>query len=374
MPDVPYWAALYSLPGIGPRRFRRVIEAFGGARGAWRAGGPAIAAAAGLVGEGAGALEAAWRAVDPDRLWQQVRDAGFSVLIRGRPGYPSPLAAIADAPEVLYCAGRWTEADARALAVVGSRRADQCGLLAAERVAGDLAAAGVTVVSGLARGVDAAAHRAALAAGGRTIAVLGSGPDRIYPAEHRRLAERVAERGAVLSEFAPGTPPRPWHFPWRNRIVAGLAQAVVVVQAGRRSGALITVDWALDQGKEVFACPADLVRETGAGNIKLLEEGARLALSARDILDQLGWPARPAAGGVVDDFPAGRAKCQGPLADIQEQVYALLSAEPRRVDDLVASSGLTVGEVSAALTLLELRGLVRRLPGPVFVQGSGQGV
>lgn len=383
MSEERYLAALAALPGVGPRRLRRLLAAFGDARAAWESGPEAIARSAGIPAGAQEAMRAARRRLDPDSLWEGVERAGFTILVYGRPGYPRPLTNLPEAPFVLYCRGRWTEADERAVALVGSRRADCFGLAAAERLARELAAAGVTVVSGLARGVDATAHRAALAGGGRTVAVLGSGLDVVYPPEHSRLAERVAAQGAVLSEFPPGTPPQPWHFPWRNRIIAGLAAAVVVVQAGERSGALSTADWALDQGREVFACPADLTKPAGAGNIRLLADGAGLCLSAAEVMERLGWPVPPAEasrrgplrGSAGEASPGGGdAKGRGELSDIQEQVYALLSAAPQRPDELAARSGLPVGAVSAALFLLEMRGRARQLPGSLFVQAPGQDV
>lgn len=381
MAEERYLAALAALPGMGPRRLKRVLAALGGAGQAWEAGAEAIAQAAGMGAQAVEALRAARRRLHPDALWEAVARLGLAVLIRGRPGYPQPLADLPEAPEVLYCKGEWLEADARAVAVVGSRRADWWGLAAAERLARELAAAGITVVSGLARGVDGAAHRAALGAGGRTVAVLGSGLDAVYPPEHRGLAERVAAHGALLSEFPPGTPPRPWHFPWRNRIIAGLSAALVVVQAGAKSGALSTVDWALDQGREVFVCPADLGKPAGAGNIRLLAEGAALCLSAADVLERLGWQGPAPAEGTMPQGQAGAGaaggggrKGRGGLDDIEERVCALLSAEPQHPDELAARSGLPVAAVSAALFMLELCGRARQVPGSLFVQAPGQDV
>ncbi|MBI4280006.1 MAG: DNA-protecting protein DprA [Armatimonadetes bacterium] len=274
--------------------------------------------------------------------------------------YPAGLRNIYDPPPVLYLRGRLVPEDVLAVAVVGTRRPTPYGLAAAERIAGDLARAGLTVVSGLARGIDGAAHRAALRAGGRTVAVLGCGVDVAYPPEHRRLIDDMVRHGAVLSEFPPGTPPRRQHFPRRNRLISGLSLGVVVVEGAEDSGALITADFALDQGREVFAVPGPIFAPQSRGPHWLIAQGARLVADAADILEELGM-RQSVPGGA----PAG-ARC-GALSGEEAAVLARLSWEPTPVDRIVEEVGRPIAEVTPVLLALELRGLVQQVAGQRYV-------
>lgn len=379
MDELPYWLALNRLPGLDPARFALVLAVFQTARRAWEAGGRDIARVARLAGESARLLIAARRKVEPLAEYDKLVRKGYAAITWDSPEYPRLLRYIDDPPPVLYCFGRLAPRDDRAAAIVGARRADDYGLKAARRLARDLAGAGVTVVSGLARGVDAAAHRGALEGGGRTVAVLGSGIDVIYPQEHRRLYLEIAENGAVLSEHPPGTRPKPEHFPLRNRIISGLSRVVVIAQAGDRSGALITADLALEQGREVMAVPGDVFRFRSAGANRLLREGAAPALEAADVLAQMAAPwgepgARHAAGAPgegggdrPEGAPEGALTSRSALSDTEEKVYSLLSRDPRRLEELARGAGLPVGTATAALVLLEIKGFARRLPGPYYV-------
>lgn len=353
--DVAAWVALVALPGIGPRTIARWIDRAGSASAAWR-GVP------GLIGQHADRDQVltVWRSLDPAAVLAAALDRGMTVLTIRDPAFPPLLQAVPDAPPVLFVKG--TLDDRPAVAIVGSRRATAYGLAAAGRLAFDLAAAGVTIVSGLARGIDGAAHRAALDGGGWTIAVLGSGLDVIYPPEHRRLADAVAARGALVSEFAPGTPPQPSHFPRRNRIISGLSKAVVLVEGAYDSGSLVTAECALDQGREVFAVPGSIFSDHSRAPHGLLRDGARMAESADDILQDLGLPILPAPG-----------EHGSPDQSVEARVLALLDAGPRTLDDLAATSGLTAGELAAAVTALEIRGLIQMLPGQMVMQAAGRG-
>lgn len=293
------------------------------------------------------------------------RDPFGSQLIRwGDPGYPAPLRALAHPPQTLYVRGGWRAEDAHAVAVVGSRRASPYGVAVAEWLGRELARCGVTVVSGLARGIDGAAHRGALEGGGRTIAVLGCGVDVLYPPEHAGLARRIMRAGAVLSELPPGTPPLKQHFPMRNRLISGLALGVVVVEGRERSGAVITADFALDQGREVFAVPGSIFDETSRTPHRLLQQGAKLVTRVEDILDELGLAAlRPLTG-------AGPAAA---LEGIEAEVYGQLDLRPRHPDALALRCRRPVAEVSRALTVLEVRGLARALPGQRYVRATVEG-
>lgn len=273
--------------------------------------------------------------------------------------FPAALRRIADPPQALHVFGTLAEADRNAVAVVGARRASPYGVAVAEWLGRELARSGVTVVSGLARGIDAAAHRGALEAGGRTIAVLGCGVDVVYPPEHAPLARAIAGAGALLSEYPPGTPPLKHQFPRRNRLISGLSLGVVVVEGREDSGALITADCALEQGREVFAIPGPVFSPTSALPHRLLQQGAKLVSSVADILEELHLPAAQPHTAAV--------RLEGPEA----LVYAQLSFEPQHIDQLAARCGLAAPEVSRALLGLELGGLVGVLAGQRYVRARG---
>jgi len=271
-------------------------------------------------------------------------------LSRGDPGYPSLLAELHDPPQNLFVRGEIGALTDPCVAVVGARSCSAYGAQVARTLARELAATGVVVVSGLARGVDGEAHRGALEGGGRTVAVLGCGIDRDYPRSHAELARRIVASGAVVSEYEPGIEPAPWRFPARNRIIAGLARATVVVEARERSGALITSDFALELGRDVFAVPGDITSALSAGTNDLLRQGAAPLTSVRDVLDALG----------IDPGPSARtADVSAPAATL----LALLGDGARGVDELTRASGMASAEVAAALVELELAGLAAQADG-----------
>jgi DNA processing protein len=280
-------------------------------------------------------------------------------VARGRQGYPPLLAQLHDPPARLFFRGGAAALLARpAVAIVGARSCSSYGAQVAQELARELACAGVVVVSGLARGIDGEAHRGALAGGGITVAVLGCGIDRDYPRSHADLARRIAEDGLVVSEYAPGMEPAPWRFPARNRIIAGLARATVVVEARERSGALITADFALELGRDVFAVPGEITSALSAGTNDLLRQGAAPLLSAEDILGAMG----------LERAPPARAAALSPAA---EAVGAILRDGARAADELVRAVGLGSAEVAAALVELELAGLATSADG-VYRGPSGR--
>lgn len=281
----------------------------------------------------------------------------MKVLASWDDAFPAALRRIAHPPESLYVEGTLTEGDRTAVAVVGARRASPYGLAVAEWLGRELAGAGVTVVSGLARGIDAAAHRGALAGGGRTIAVLGCGVDVTYPPEHASLARAITGSGALLSEYPPGTPPLKYQFPRRNRLISGLSLGVVVVEGREDSGALITADCALEQGREVFAIPGPVFAQTSVLPHRLLQQGAKLVTRIEDIFEELRLPPPGAPGRSAPE-----------LHGVEAAVYANLSLEPRHIDDLAAACRLPVAEVGRALLVLEMGGIVRALAGQRFVR------
>ncbi|MGH7398241.1 MAG: DNA-processing protein DprA [Candidatus Rokuibacteriota bacterium] len=277
--------------------------------------------------------------------------------------YPALLREVPAAPERLHVRGRLVDADALAVAVVGSRRATSYGLDVADLLAADLAARGVTIVSGLARGIDSAAHRGALRVGGRTIAVLGSGLDVIYPPEHRRLAAEIVERGALVSQFEPGMPPLPQNFPARNQVIAAMSLAVVVVEAAERSGSLITARLAAELGREVLAVPGRITAPESRGANRLIQDGAAVATGWEDVVAVL--PERWKA--CLRDAPAPAAPA-APAPPEAHHVLGLLGEDPVDIDHVIEGSGLSAGRVSAALLELELEGRVRQIEGKRFVR------
>ncbi|NLY88937.1 MAG: DNA-protecting protein DprA [Firmicutes bacterium] len=351
-----YWLALSRAPGIGPRRFFRLLEAFGSAGEAWTAP-PALLA--GVIGwKLARELLAYRRTINVEEEWEKLQAKNIRYLLYPEEKYPRLLKKIPDPPPVLYYSGDFQSRDQWAVAVVGSRSATPGGVEIARELAAGLAAQGITVVSGLARGIDTAAHRGALAAGGgRTIAVLGSGLDRLYPRENTELAREINRRGAVCSEFPPGTEPLPGNFPVRNRIISGLSLGVVVVEAAADSGSLITAGHALEQGREVFAVPGPVARKANQGSNRLIKQGAALVEGVVDILTALNLP-----------FPAGEETAATAEIEVKAQtmdltpaearVWQLLAEGPCHIDQLVRESGLPASEVGAALALLEMKGLV----------------
>ncbi len=349
--EVVGWVGLSLLPGVGPRTVAVWIGRAGSASKTWRHLPVFLGVKAGRE-----ELLAAWRSIDPEAVVADARLKGMAVLTLGDPAYPSALRTITDPPLVLFVRGALD--DAPAVAIVGSRRATPYGLAAAGGLAADLVRAGVTVVSGLARGIDGAAHQAALDAGGRTTAVLGCGADVRYPPEHGALSEAIVASGALVTEFAPGTPPRRGHFPRRNRIISGLARGVVVVEGMEDSGALVTVDYALDQGREVFAVPGSIFSRRSRAPHELLRQGAHVVERAEDVLSELGLsPTRRAHPGPTPDAGGDAA-----------WLLTLLGEGPRSSDDLVAASGRPAAEVAALLSMLEIQGLIQTLPGQMVMR------
>lgn len=344
--------------GIGPARLRRLIDCFGSVEAAWSAPTDALQAA-GLDARTLRSLLETRRRVDLAAELQRIEQAGVQLQTWEDPGYPAALTHIDDPPPLLYLRGTLSTADRWAVAVVGTRNPTAYGREATYRLAGDLAAAGVTIISGLAIGIDTIAHRAALDAGGRTVAVLGCGLDRIYPQRNVKLAEEIAAQGALLSEYAPHLPPLAGNFPARNRIISGLSLGVLVVEAGERSGALITVGFALEQGREVLAVPGSIFSKASAGTNRLIAQGAILITSAEDVLAQLNLSEAAAQQ---------EAALAVPETAQEAALLAALSYEPAHIDEIGRTCALAAGEVGALLTMMELKGLIRHVGGMYYVR------
>jgi DNA processing protein len=303
---------------------------------------------------------------------QLVAKAKVRLLVLGTPDYPVALASVEDTPHLLYCRGEVRLADANAVAIVGSRRCTPYGRRMAERIAGGLARAGVCVVSGLARGIDGVAHRAALAAGGRTIAVVANGLSRVYPPEHAELALEVADAGAILTESPMGMGPQAGLFPARNRLISGLSRAVVVIEAPEQSGALITASHAGEQGRTVLAVPGPADAETSGGCNALIRDGAILCRGVDDVLEELHGVSvmaradKPAAASAAAASPAATPVPSGPppnLDDGQMRLWEFLADGPRSMDEMAQQLGIAIPPLSAGLMMLEMKKVVRRLPG-----------
>ncbi len=357
MDDKQYWVAFNMVRGIGAVRLQALIDHFGDVASAWR-GEPQELRQAGLSSKVVERLLEMRAGLDLEKLWERIGAQGIHIITWPDEGYPRRLKEIDQPPPVLYARGDFLPEDDFAVAIVGTRRITPYGRQVTEELAGFLASNGITVISGLARGVDAAAHTSALRAGGRTLAVLGSGVDRIYPPENRSLADQIIARGAVLSDYPVGTAPEASNFPPRNRIISGLSLAVVVIEAGETSGALITAEFAAEQGREVFAVPGSILAPQSKGANKLIQNGAQLLLAPQDLLQALNLTRVSAQKSARQILPAD---------EVEKQLLEALGSEPVHVDELRSQTGLPVEKVSAALVMMELKGMVRQVGGMHYV-------
>ncbi len=357
---------LTSVPGVGPQTWRMLMERFGSAGRALSATGAQLSSVSGVGPKLAKKISQARDEIDAGEVLALCRKLGVSIVARGDPEYPAALENIPDPPGLLYVRGTIEPRDELAIAVVGSRRCTPYGARMAERLAGALARTGFTVVSGMARGIDAAAHRGALATGGRTIAVLANGLASIYPPEHEDLARAIAESGAVVSEMPMQQAPLPGLFTQRNRIISGIALGVLVVEATPRSGSLSTARHAMEQNREVFAVPGPADSLSSRGCHRLIRDGARLVETVDDIIEQLG----PLSHEIRTDpgEPSVRDPRELALSDLERSLLGQLDDAPAGVDELIVRSGMTPSQVLATLSVLEVKRLAKRLPGHRFVR------
>ena len=346
-----YWVGFNFVKGIGPARLKALLHFFGDIEIAWQAPYDALRAA-GLNNKVIENLMRVRNHIDLDEKIKQITEKGIEIHTWDDADYPKRLLEIHQPPPVLYVRGKLHPEDEIAIAVVGTRRITPYGRQIAIQLSERLAQNGVTVISGLARGVDGISHQAALNAGGRTIAVLGSGIDQIYPPEHRNLADEIAQNGAVVSDYALGTPPEAVNFPPRNRIISGLSLGTVVVEAGKKSGALITASFAVEQGREVFAVPGKINSTQSRGTNYLIQQGARPLLDSGELLDFLNLEA------VAKQYSARRAL---PEDEHERTILRILGQEPIHIDEIGRKSGMPIEKVSAILTLMELKGLVQQV-------------
>jgi len=355
--DIRYWIGFSKVQGIGATRLRALLDYFGDLETAWHAGAEDLQRS-GLDRRSLANLVRMRDSLNLDAELNKLDRLGVRALTWDDPGYPRNLRQVYNPPPLLYVRGSLEKRDEWAVAIVGTRQASAYGKEAARVFGAGLARVGVTVISGLARGIDAEAHRACLEAGGRTMAVLGSGVDIVYPQQHTRLAAEIMEHGALVSEYPLGTQPQAANFPPRNRIISGMSLGTIVVEADVSSGALITSGFAAEQGREVFAIPGSIFAKSSRGTNQLIQRGAKLVASVTDVLEELNLT-----------MVSEQAQAQAVLPENETEAVLLqhISAEPVHVDELGRAVSLPIAQVSSTLALMELKGMVRQVGGMHYV-------
>ncbi|HBJ38288.1 MAG TPA: DNA-protecting protein DprA [Planctomycetaceae bacterium] len=349
---------LAMLPGIGPRTLADLIQRFGTAAAVLSADAAPLSGVRNVGPKLVAAIQHAGDHVDVDAIVHWCDDHRVTILPIGSPHYPQSLQELPDAPPILFVGGELKPCDALAVAIVGTRHATAYGRSQAEKIAYGLAKAGITIVSGMARGIDSAAHQGAIDAGGRTIAVFGCGLGHIYPPENADLSRRIADNGAVVSEFHPQTKPHSGTFPQRNRLISGLSHATLVIEAPERSGSLITARTAYEQGREVLALPGAVTSRASQGTNLLIRDGATLIRNVDDILECLGPLAQPVP---TSDGRDVHRPAEALLNDRERLVLDAIATEATAIDNIVQTCGLPVPQVLATISVLEVRRLIRRL-------------
>ncbi len=353
------------VDGVGPRIRRRLLDRFGDPATVLAAAPSELREVEGVGPKLSERIVRAGDEIDAEGQIALCRSRGIAIVTENQAEYPRVLREIPDPPGLLFIRGTLKPADALSIGIVGTRHGTAYGLRQAERLGASLARAGLTIISGLARGIDAAAHRGALEAGGRTLAILASGVMNIYPPEHDKLAELVAANGALISEQPPHASPLSGSFPQRNRIISGMSLGVIVVEAAERSGALITARHAMEQGRDVFAVPGNVDSRASRGCHRLLRDGAILVESADDVLEQLGPLVEATAS---DDGRKVHHPAELLLNDMEQKVLDAIRCEATSIDEIVLGSGLPVPQVLATLSVLEMRHLIRRLSGTSVIR------
>lgn len=365
MQELYYWIALRFVFGIGNVIYKNLIRHFGSPERIFQAAPEELAAVEGINARAIESIKNFKPLPDIDRELERIARADINIITFTSPEYPENLKNIYDPPPFLYVKGAIRKQDAHSMAVVGSRSASEYGMKVTEEISRSLAACGLTIISGMARGIDSCAHHGALAAGGRTIAVLGSGVDVVYPPENKKLYHTIVANGAVVSEYPMGTEPNSYNFPARNRIISGLSRGVLVVEASPKSGSLITARLALEQGRDVFAVPGNIFSFKSRGTNNLLRSGAKLVESARDILEELQIH--------IDELKEAEIKENEKIRELspeQKKMFEMIQEEPVQIDELITKSGFSTGQTSSLLLELELNGLIRQLPGKRFIRSA----
>ena len=364
--DVSDWIALSMIPGVGCVTFRRLVKFFGSPKLALNTSLKDLNTIRGLTPSVCRSIVNHRDGVRIQRELDMIEQHGCKVITIRDKSYPANLKAIYDPPQILYVKGELLPTDSFAISIVGTRTASSYGKMAAEQISNHLAARGVTIVSGMAYGIDTAAHKGALNAGGRTIAVMGNGLDIVYPRESTSLLEKIISSGAAISEFPMGTEPLRNNFPRRNRVVSGLSLGTLVVEAPKRSGSLITADYALEQGRDVFAVPGQIFSEMSSGTHELIKQGAKLVESVEDILDEISsYAVQPLT---EEDIKMEEEKMEIQLSGEEKTVWKVISSSPIHIDNISRQAALPSYKVSAALVMLELKGLVQQSAGKMFTR------
>jgi len=357
--ELYYWVALRQVCGVGNVIYKILINHFNSPEKIFNAPVEELKNVEGISGRAVEAITGFKPTDEIDREIDEILSKEINIITLNSPDYPENLKNIYDPPPFLYVKGSFVEGDKNSVAVVGSRNASEYGIKVTQEISRNLASLGITIVSGMARGIDSAAHIAAIQGGGRTVAVLGSGVDVIYPPENRRLFERIAENGAVVSEYPLGTRPNSYNFPPRNRIISGFSLGVLVVEASPKSGSLITAKLALDQGRDVYAVPGNVYSYKAKGTHSLLKSGAKLVDNARDIVEELNITVKP--------IKENKNVIQGLSSELLK-IYDFFQDEPIHIDNIILKTGLSSGRVSALLLDLELSGILKQLPGKMFTK------
>ncbi len=356
---------LSMVSGIGPKTYTRLLEEFGSPGDVLEAEPSQLLSIPGIGQKLAGEIAGAKEQIDIRPQLDLCEANGIQIIDRDHDFYPPPLQEIHDPPNILFTKGKFRSADSIAIAIVGTRHATHYGKTIAERLARGLAMSGFTIVSGMARGIDAAAHRGALQSGGRTIAVLGSGLLNVYPPEHKDLSDEIASQGVLVSEMLPNQSPRSGAFPQRNRIVTGLSLGLIVVEAAERSGALISARLAMEQGREVFAVPGPVNSRMSKGCHGLIKDGAKLVESIDDVLEELGPLSTPAK---VGDLQTVRHPAELKLTEQETSILQAIGSQPSEIDQIIEQTEIPAARVLATVSVLEIRRLIKRLPGNKLVR------
>lgn len=355
------------VPGIGPRHQRSLIDYFGDAQDVLAASLGELEQVSGVGPKLARQIHAARKSDAAEKELEACIRSGFKLLEQDTDDYPENLNEVCDAPLLLYCRGELKPQDNLAVAIVGSRRCTIYGTQQAEKFGQSLAMAGITVVSGLARGIDAAAHRGALAAGGRTIAVSATGLNQVYPPEHKDLAEQISRSGAVVCESRLDQKPTSGIFPQRNRIISGLSLGVLIIEANRKSGALHTARHAMEQNREVMALPGRIDSFASDGCNDLIRDGATLVRNVDDVLEELGPLVKPVQTAAAEEVRSPRELT---LNEQERQILNLVTSEPQHLDEIIRAAGIASSRVTATVTILEMKRMVRRLPGGMIIRAT----
>jgi DNA processing protein len=359
------WLALNVISGIGISVFRKLVDAFGHPEGVFQARMSELVKVEGVRNDIARRIMKREFVLDPEEELKKIKKCNARIITYKDASYPDFLKEIPSAPVLLYVKGKDISLNRVCIAIVGSRNPTYYGIKSAEKIAFGLARRGIGVVSGLARGIDSAAHRGCLLGKGYTIAVMGTGIDKIYPATNKRLSEQIMEGGCLVSEFTMGSPPEPKNFPIRNRIISGLSRGIVVVEATKRSGSLITASFAIDQGREVFAVPGSIDSFKSMGTHLLIKQGAKLIENADDIIDEFEFGRNHIRDkGVFTDAP----DIPPDMSASETKVYEIIGNYPMHIDQIVRAGGMDAGEISSILMQMELKGIVKQLPGKMFVR------